>query len=68
MTPENFATMTLQELRKYLLGHRSDMAAISAYVARISGESGWVTCAALSTPDDLDNYPEFLNKVRRHSV
>lgn len=68
MTPEDFTTMTRQELRRYLLGNRTDTAAVSAYVQRISGESGWVTCAALSAPDDLDNYPEFLNKVRRHSA
>jgi hypothetical protein len=64
MSP-NFQVMSRQELRSYLLQHRTDTAAISAYVAKISDESGWVTCPALSSPDDLDNYPDFLQKVQR---
>jgi hypothetical protein len=61
----NFQTMNRQELRSYLLKHRTDSAAISAYVARISGEADWVTCPALSSPADLDHYPDFLAKVQR---
>jgi hypothetical protein len=68
MMSDNFTAMSSQELRSYLLRHRTDASAISAYVQRISTESGWVTCAALSAPEDLDNYPEFLNKLRPHSV
>jgi hypothetical protein len=63
----NFQIMSRQELRSYLLQHRTDMEAISAYVQKISGEQNWVTCPALSSPDDLDNYPDFLDRVRRET-
>ncbi|MBE9031136.1 hypothetical protein IQ266_15485 [filamentous cyanobacterium LEGE 11480] len=61
----NFQGMSRQELRSYLLKHRSDLQAISAYVQKISAEPDWVTCPALTSPTDLDNYPDFLAKVRR---
>jgi hypothetical protein len=60
----NFHIMSRQELRSYLLQHRADVEAISAYVQKINGEHNWVTCAALSSPEDLDNYPDFLDRVR----
>lgn len=66
MKPD-FQRMSRQELRSYLLNHRTDLQAVSAYVQKISTEPGWVTCPALSSPDDLDNYPEFLAQVRRES-
>jgi hypothetical protein len=64
MKPD-YVAMSRQELRSYLLGNRTDASAVSAYVQKISAEPGWVTCPALSSSDDLDNYPEFLEKVRR---
>lgn len=64
MKPD-FQGMSRQELRSYLLNHRTDLQAISAYVKKISGEPDWVTCPALTSPEDLDNYPAFLDKVRR---
>jgi hypothetical protein len=38
---------------------------LRAYVSMISVETDWVTCPALSSPDDLDQYPAFLEKVQR---
>lgn len=63
----NFSSMSRVDLRSYLLTHRNDPTAISAYVQRITAEPGWVQCSALSSPDDLDNYPEFLEKVQREN-
>jgi hypothetical protein len=64
MKPE-FASMSRHSLKTYLLAHRSDTEALSAYIQRISHEPNWVTCPALDSPQDLDNYPEFLAKVQR---
>jgi hypothetical protein len=61
----NLQGMNRQELRSYLLQHRTDVDAISAYVSMISTETDWVTCPALNSPDDLDQYPAFLEKVQR---
>jgi hypothetical protein len=66
MKPD-FQAMSREQLRSYLLVHRNDSEAISAYVEKISHEPGWMTCHALNSPDDLDNYPEFLAKVRREN-
>jgi hypothetical protein len=63
-----FQGMTRKELRSYLLNHRTDLTAISAYVQKISTEPNWVTCPALNSPADLDNYPDFLDKVRRETT
>ena len=64
MKPD-FEAMSRQELKRYILAHRNDAEAISAYVTKISAEPGWVTYPAPSSPEDLDKYPEFLEKVRR---
>lgn len=61
----NFLSMSRVDLRSYLLTHRGDAEAVSAYVQKITAESGWVDCPALTSPEDLDRYPEFLDKVRR---
>jgi hypothetical protein len=67
MRSNDFQGMSRQELRSYLLSHRNDLAAISAYVKKISAEGEWVTCPALNSPADLDNYPAFLAKIQREA-
>ncbi len=64
MKPE-FQSMSRHSLKNYLLAHRSDPEALSAYIQRIAHEPNWVICPALDSPQDLDNYPEFLAKVQR---
>jgi hypothetical protein len=64
MKPE-YDTMSRRSLKTYLLDHRTDPDVISAYIQRIVHEPNWVICSALDSPDDLDNYPEFLEKVER---
>jgi hypothetical protein len=64
MNPE-YKTMSRRSLKTYLLGHRTDPEVISAYIQRIVDEPNWVICPALDSPEDLDNYPEFLEKVQR---
>ncbi len=64
MKPE-FASMSRHSLKSYVLNHRTDSEALSAYIQRITHEANWVICPALDSPQDLDNYPEFLDKVQR---
>ena len=61
----NFSEMNLKELRTYMLDHRDDDEAFYAYVDRSKAEGTWVKMPPLKSPEDLDNYPEFLDKIRK---
>ena len=60
----NFEAMNKQELRAYLLQHREDSEVVSAYIEKLRGEAKWVAFPALTSMEDLDNIPEFFNKLR----
>ena len=60
----NFEAMDKKELRAYLLQHREDSEVISAYIEKLNAEANWLTFPALTSVEDLDNIPEFLNKLR----
>lgn len=64
MKPE-FKQMSRHELKAYVLSHRDNAEAVSALIEKLNTEANWVTCPPLTSPEDLDNYPEFLEKVRR---
>lgn len=61
----NFQAMTRKELRTYVITHPDDNEAFYAYVDKAEKEGNWVTMPPLKSPEDLDNYPEFLDKIRR---
>ena len=61
----NFEAMNKQELRAYLLQHREDSEVISAYIEKLNVEAHWLTFPALTSVEDLDNIPEFFNKLRQ---
>jgi hypothetical protein len=48
----------------YVLAHRDDQEAFYAYVDKLHAEATWVEMPPLQFPEDLDNYPEFLERVR----
>ncbi len=60
----NFESMNKKELRAYLLQHREDSEVVSAYLEKLRLEANWATFPALTSVEDLDNFPEFLNKLR----
>lgn len=60
----NFQEMNRKELRAYVLANRNDDEAFRAYMEKLNAEANWVRCPPLKSTDDLDNYPEFLEKVR----
>ena len=62
---QDYKAMTRKELKAYILAHRDDDEALSAYLEKAEAEGNWVTMPPLKSPEDLDNYPEFLEKIRR---
>lgn len=63
----NFEAMTLKEIRAYVLENRQDKEAFRAYMDKLDTEVEWVTYPPLKSVEDLDNYPDFLERVRRSS-
>lgn len=61
----NFKEISLKELRAYVLSHREDEEAFYIYVDRINAECKRVTHPPLKSMEDMENYPEFLEKLRR---
>lgn len=61
----NFEAMSKKELRTYLLQHREDSEVVSAYIEKLRTESDWAVFPALTSVEDLDNIPEFFNKLRQ---
>jgi hypothetical protein len=67
MSQTNYQQMNQKELREYVLNHRGDEAAFHAYVDLLHAEGQWVEMPALESEQDLDNYPEFLDRMRQSS-
>jgi len=63
----NFLEMTRKELRAYVLSHREDNEAFYAYVDKMDSEGSALVCPSLTSMDDLQNYPEFIDKLRQDS-
>lgn len=61
----NFNEMSVKELRAYVLEHRDDDEAFYAYRDKSTAEGNWVIMPPLKSMEDLDNYPEFLEKIRQ---
>jgi hypothetical protein len=67
MSQLNYQQMNQKELREYVLTHREDEEAFHAYVDLLHAEGNWVEMPALESEQDLDNYPEFLDRMRQGS-
>jgi hypothetical protein len=61
----NFQEISLAELRTYVLSHREDDSAFYTYVDRVNVEKERVTHPPLNSIEDMENYPEVLEKFRR---
>jgi predicted RNase H-like HicB family nuclease len=64
MEQSDYQKISLKEFHKYVLAHREDDAAFYAYVDRLHAEGNWVEMPALESEQDLDNYPEFIDRIR----
>lgn len=63
----NFQTMTEQDLKSYVLSHREDNEAFYAYVDKVHQRKNRVVYPALNTLEDMEKYPDFIEKMRRDS-
>lgn len=67
MSKPNFQAMSQQDLHAYVLAHRDDQEAFYAYVDKLHAEADWVEMPPLQSLEDLENYPEFVERVRSSS-
>jgi hypothetical protein len=67
VTQPNFQLMDQKELRKYVLEHREDQDAFHAYVDKLYLEGQWIEMPPMQSEQDLEDYPEFLDHLRRSS-
>ncbi|MCC5665801.1 hypothetical protein LC653_18205 [Nostoc sp. CHAB 5784] len=67
MSKPNFQAMSQKELQAYVLAHRDNQEAFYAYLDKLHAEANWVEMPLLQSPDDLENYPEFIERVRNGS-
>jgi hypothetical protein len=67
MSQPNFTLMSRKELHTYVLEHQEDQDAFHAYVDKLHAEATWVEMPPLQSPDDLENYPDFLEHLRKSS-
>ncbi|MDX2243443.1 MAG: hypothetical protein NW224_22405 [Leptolyngbyaceae cyanobacterium bins.302] len=65
MNKPDFKTMTRKDLHTYVLTHRDDQEAFYTYVDKLHAEATWVETPPLQSVDDLENYPEFIEHVRK---
>jgi hypothetical protein len=67
MSKPNFKTMNRKELHVYVLAHREDEEAFHLYVDKLHTEATWIEMPALESPEDLENYPEFIEHISKSS-
>jgi hypothetical protein len=62
MSKPNFQAMSRKDLHTYVLVHRESEEAFYAYVDKLHAEASWIEMPPLKSVEDLDNYPEFLER------
>jgi hypothetical protein len=67
MSKPDFKSMSQKDLHSFVLAHREDQEAFYAYVDKLHEEATWIEMPPLQSAEDLENYPEFLEHVRRTS-
>lgn len=67
MSEVNLQAMTLKELKAYVLLHREDDQAFYIYMDRLKAEATWTSHPPLKSVEDMENYPEVIEKLKRDS-
>ncbi|WP_442948211.1 DUF6887 family protein [Nostoc sp.] len=67
MSKPNFHAMSHKELHDYVLAHREDREAFYAYVDKLHIEGNWIEMPPLQSEQDLENYPQFIERIRSSS-
>lgn len=65
MSKPDFQSMSRKDLHAYVLTHREDQEAFYAYVDMLHAEATWIEMPPLESVEDLENYPEFINHLRK---
>ncbi len=60
----DFTAMNKAELRAYVLAHRDDTEAFYAFADKINAQEGRKKYPLFQSIEDMDNYPELLEKIR----
>jgi hypothetical protein len=63
----DYRQMSRKELHNYVLANRDDDTAFYAYVDLLHEVGNWTDMPALKSPQDLDNYPEFIAHITKKS-
>jgi hypothetical protein len=63
----DYRQMSRKELHNYILVNREDDDAFYAYVDLLHETGNWTEMPALKSPEDLDNYPEFIAHITKKS-
>lgn len=64
----DYRKMSRKDLHNYVLANRKDDAAFYAYVDLLHEVGEWTEMPALKSPEDLDNYPEFIAHITKGST
>lgn len=67
MTKPNFQVMTKKQLRVYVLAHRDDQDAFYALTDCLSAQPGRILHPPLKSPEDMENYPDIIQKIQNDS-
>ncbi len=67
MSKPNFHAMSQKELHDYVLAHREDQEAFYVYVDKLHVEGNWIEMPPLESEQDLENYPQFIERIRSSS-
>jgi hypothetical protein len=67
VSKHNFHAMSQKELHDYVLAHREDQEAFYAYVDKLHIEGNWIEMPPLQSEQDLENYPQFIERIRSSS-
>ena len=68
MSKPNFHEMSRKDLHTYVLTHRDNREAFYAYIDKLHTEANWVEMPPLESLEDLENCPDFIDRVRQRSI
>lgn len=67
MSKPDFSAMDFKELRAYVLENREDDEAFYAFADKFHEMPNKVLMPPLKSPEDAENYPEFMEYLRKGS-
>ncbi len=67
MNRPDLHAMSLKELRAFILNNREDNDAFDIFMNRMRTERTWTQNPPLKSLEDMENYPDFLEKLKQDS-